>query len=65
MVDFKRLFDTNVTAGHGAQCRHLIPAHRMARPHPTDRESDLGAFLLACIIAIIVSVVTIAIGMAK
>ena len=31
MVDFKRLFDTSMTAGHASQCRHQIPDHRIAR----------------------------------
>jgi hypothetical protein len=64
IIDFRRLFDTNVTAGHGAQSRPLIPAHRTARSHDTDRERNLGkSLLLACVIAIIVSVATFVIGM--
>jgi hypothetical protein len=31
MVDFKRLFDTSMTAGHASQGRPRIPDHRIAR----------------------------------
>ena len=48
MVDFKRLFDTSMTAGHASQGRPRIPDHRIARKR--------GQFL-ARIIAIGVGIV--------